>query len=101
MIKYGSAEARTGFKRQREYMGELAWAVCERQGGYQHLCDSTTNDDLPTLKAQWRGLALALCDSSRAGTIDQPPALPSSVHQAIEGLAESVSMRNLLGRHDA
>ncbi len=91
MVKFGSMGAMDKFKRQREWMGVLAWAVVDRCGGWQHLCDSTENDDLPTLKAQWRNLALALCGSAKRGTLDQGPSLPEGqTHPAIEALARSL-----------
>lgn len=41
----------------RAFMGEIAWEVVVREGGWTALCERTKNDDLPILKAQWRELA--------------------------------------------
>jgi hypothetical protein len=41
----------------RAFMGELAWEVVVREGGWSNLCERTTNDDLPIMRAQWRELA--------------------------------------------
>lgn len=44
----------------KEFMGEIAWDIVVREGGWANLCERTKSSDLPTLKAQWRGLAAAL-----------------------------------------
>ncbi len=94
IVKFGSAGGHEKFKRQQEYMGELAWLVVERSGGYQHLCDTVDNDNLSTMKAQWRGVATALCDSSRAGSLDLAPVLPEGpVSNLIAKLADGADMR--------
>ncbi len=94
IVKFGSAGGHEKFKRQQEYMGELAWLVVERSGGYQHLCDTVDNDNLSTMKAQWRGVATALCDSSRAGSLDLAPVLPEGqVSSLIAKLADGADMR--------
>jgi hypothetical protein len=61
----------------REYMGEVAWAIVEREGGWTSLCERVTTNQLPSLKAQWRELAKALMTKARAGKLDQAPALPT------------------------
>lgn len=53
MGKYGW----TNPEKAREFMGEIAWEVVKRDGGWAALCERTNNDDLPILKAQWRELA--------------------------------------------
>lgn len=89
IVKYGSTRLGGNYDRQRAFMGELAWAVCDRLGGYQHLCDTLTNDDMNTAKAQWRNLAAALCESAKRGTLDMAPGLPEGPAQkAIAQLAD-------------
>lgn len=62
----------------RAFIGELGWKVVQREGGWQSLCERTTNDDLPILKAQWRELAGALYRRDQTGRGHEPPGLPSS-----------------------
>lgn len=47
----------TNLDKAREFMGEIAWGVVVREGGWAQLCERAKNDDLPILKAQWRELA--------------------------------------------
>lgn len=60
----------------KKYIGELGWLVVQRQGGWVSLCDLLTYDNMPTLQAQWRELAVVLQGKALAGTLDQPPGLP-------------------------
>lgn len=78
MGKYGY----TNPERARSFIGELGWRVVEREGGWQALCERTTNDDLPTLKAQWRELAAVTQRRIERGH-DQAPALPAPSPVAI------------------
>lgn len=77
--------ARFGYtdpKGARAYMGEVAWAIVEREGGWQTVCENVRPNQLPSLKAQWRDLAKALMAKSRAGKLNQAPALPKPDHRA-------------------
>jgi hypothetical protein len=61
----------------REFIGELGWAVVQRQGGWgEAFSMQTETSDVVGLKAQWRELAKALHARAKAGTLDAPPALP-------------------------
>lgn len=53
MAKFGWTNADNA----RTFMGEIAWDVVTREGGWTALCERTNNDDLPFLKSQWRELA--------------------------------------------
>lgn len=64
----------------RAFIGELGWRVVEREGGWQGLCQRTTDDALPTFKAQWRELAAATLRREQAG-VATAPGLPSSQEQ--------------------
>ena len=44
----------------KEQMGELAWQVVERDGGWQRVCADSSENNKIALKAQWRELAKAL-----------------------------------------
>lgn len=82
LSKFGSADVGRGdgpaWRKQREFIGELGWSVVEANGGWRHLCDSVTNDDLPTLKAQWRNEAKAHMSRAVAGRVGGP-AIPGGM----------------------
>ena len=59
----------------KEYMGEVARQVVDMFGGWTHVCDSITNNNLPTYSAQFRNLATTLIKKNRSG-ITGPPSLP-------------------------
>jgi hypothetical protein len=63
-------------KAAREFMGELAWTVVEREGGWSNVCSELNESNIGMLRAQWRDLAESLSARSRAGTLNTPPALP-------------------------
>lgn len=50
----------------KEYVGELAWRVVEREGGWKNIC-KVESDDLGILKAQWRELAAATLRRGASG----------------------------------
>lgn len=63
--------------RARSQMGELAWKVVEKAGGWDHICSSATYDAMTILKAQWRGLADAVQAHIEAG-VPLVPGLPEA-----------------------
>lgn len=71
MEKYGY----TNPEKARAFIGELGWRVVEREGGWQSLCQRTSSDDLPILKAQWRELAAASIRRVGIGLDNQAPRL--------------------------
>lgn len=83
-----SAVARFGWnnpERARVYVGALAWAVVERQGGWRNICETLTYENSGQIQAQWRDLALAISNRAKAGAMDTPPALPGPRRDADEG----------------
>lgn len=74
MSKYGY----TNPDRAREFIGSVGWLIVEREGGWTSLCQRTTDDQLPVLKAQWRELARGLITRARLGQLETPPALPTN-----------------------
>lgn len=89
MSRYGW----TNEERAQEFIGELGWMIVQREGGWRDLCQRTTNDDLPILKAQWRELAKSLRSRAESGRLDQPPALVSDERIAIQNLADKAIKR--------
>lgn len=60
----------------RSFVGELGWLVVTRDGGWQNVCQNLTEENMGTLKAQWRQLAIAQHKRAKAGLVDAP-ALPT------------------------
>lgn len=64
-------------KDARAFIGELGWLVVQREGGWEQVCETLTDDNIGILKAQWRQMAMAQHKRARAGLVEAP-ALPSS-----------------------
>jgi len=60
----------------REFMGNVAWSVVERQGGWVNICESFMIANTGIWQAQFRDLARAQMSLARAGRLDTPPELP-------------------------
>lgn len=57
----------------KEFMGDLAWAIVERSGGWTYICENHGVDLNPlTFHAQARDSAKAIIESSKLGHIDRP-----------------------------
>lgn len=63
-------------ERIKAHVGELAWRCVVMRGGWNFLCETLTNADLPTFEAQFRELAKATLERRRRGVDEAPPALP-------------------------
>lgn len=62
----------------KKYIGELGWRVVEMQGGWGHLCESTRDQQIPSLQAQFRELAKSQHKKAQLGRLDEAPSLPGS-----------------------
>lgn len=76
-----------------KHIGPIGMAVVKMQGGWNHVCEQVDNDNVATMKAQWRGLAESI---SRKGAdmVDTPPdfaRLRPDVAKAIEGLTDTLT----------
>jgi hypothetical protein len=47
-------------------LGSVGWQIVQMEGGWEQICQSLTDDNLNTSKAQWRNLARVLLQ--RQGT---------------------------------
>ena len=74
----------------RRFMGELAWSVVESEGGWESLCERTTADHLPALKAQWRELAKAI--QARGKSTGRPPEIPGPAGGIVRRLSDRFSL---------
>ncbi len=45
-------------EKARAIMGEVGWAIISRMGGWQNFCQELTNENMPTMRAQIRDLAM-------------------------------------------
>lgn len=66
---YRTAEA-------RGFVGELGWLVVVREGGWEKVCQILTDQNIGTLKAQWKQTAIAQFKRARSG-LTGAPELPS------------------------
>lgn len=62
----------------RAYVGELGWAIVDREGGWVALCEKVESRQLPSLRAQWRDLAKSILKRARNDSDDRPPSLPAA-----------------------
>lgn len=77
----------------RDFLGETAWTVVQRIGGWPNVCSIPTLKDLQIAQTQWRSIAQVVVKERRATT--QFPALPEGqgkVHSLVEALANEVAL---------
>jgi hypothetical protein len=67
--KYGY----NNWEKAREHIGPIGEYVVG-QGGWVDFCESLTDYNLTTMRAQWRQMALAAIAKERQGLLDAPPA---------------------------
>lgn len=76
LTRYGSRNASKGFPEAEKFIGEIGWAVVGQR--WLHICDTTTNSQLPTLKSQWRQEVQGAIARAKA-LMPEAPALPPGV----------------------
>lgn len=97
MTKFGWANP----KDARKFIGELGWVIVEREGGWESICEKTTLDKLPTLRAQWREMAKAVTARAKAGKLNEAPALPEAPGSAkVLALTSRIGKEMACGRDD-
>lgn len=67
--KYGY----TNPEQAKEFMGDIAWAVVESWGGWQHICENFRCDDEGINRAQLRETAKTMIRRERQGRRQLPP----------------------------
>lgn len=76
----------------RQWMGELGWKVVEILGGWYTVCTSLgIGITAGTAQAQWTKIAKQVIDKSRAGKLEQRPALPPSTDPSVLKLARGAT----------
>lgn len=68
----------------RDFLGDLAWTVVQRMGGWANLCEIVTAENLTTWQAQLRDNALSVSRQAAAGTLNVPQGLPE--HPSLRAL---------------
>lgn len=84
------------WKRLAEHLGPIGLAVVNAQGGWSRICDTATDDNATTLKAQWREFAAVLIRKARAGTTDEAPdfaPLPEAARTALLTIGEKMTVK--------
>lgn len=69
----------------RAAMGELAWQVVRRFGGWAHICETLNSRNQPTLLAQFRDIAETLGRRNELGLTHTRPALVSQSFETDRG----------------
>lgn len=64
-------------KNAEEFIGELGWQVVKFQGGWNCICE-LTSDQLRDEQPRWRDLAVSLNKRSANGKLDQAPEIAKS-----------------------
>lgn len=65
-----------------DYLGELGERVVQMMGGWQAVCDVTTNE-LPSFRKKARDLAQIVFKKQIDGRGEKPPALPNTLKNAV------------------
>lgn len=94
ITKYGY----TNPDRAKRFIGELGWEIVRREGGWENLCERLRDHEIGMFKAQTRELAKSLISRSRAGLLEQPPALPEPENKTKSLASGPSDLRSLLPR---
>jgi hypothetical protein len=76
-------------------MGELAWAVVERFGGWRRVCETLNSSNVGQLQAQFKNIAKSIQVRARAGKQNEAPVIPISVARE-SGKLEMSSAKEVL-----
>jgi hypothetical protein len=82
IVKAVAWPGKTHPEKARIQVGELAWEVVDQLGGWQHLCESMTNENKNTYRAQIRDLAAAVSKRAKRGELGLKPSLPGAIKVA-------------------
>jgi hypothetical protein len=85
-------------ERAKEYIGELGWLVVKKNGGWEETC-KTGYAQLQTAQAHWREYAISLLAQDRSGTLDIPPALPSTQQKKLQSIGDIVKLPGSRAEH--
>lgn len=89
-LKFGSGQYYQGqmfdtlISQVKNAVGEIGWAVIEREGGWTRFAQNVQENDR-TARAQLRELAKSVLLQSRQGTLGQAPKLPKPMNPQLLG----------------
>lgn len=95
VVRFGNTQV----ERAKAHMGDLAWLVVERQGGWAQVCSIESQKDFAISKAHWRECARVTAQRARSGTLHVRPSLSGTVDKpgltpATEIVAQLISSRD-------
>jgi len=83
----------------QQAVGELAWEIVRRSGGWETVCeDYTYAREKTVMLAQWRELAKSLLERARTGQLDSAPSLPTVGLPDVVSKALVVALNGKAGR---
>ena len=82
----------------RAFMGEIGWAVVEKQGGWENICANTMSDQIGIFQAQVRELAKVQIKLARMGALDSPPQLPKPAGDPPARIGTMDALKGLLSQ---
>jgi hypothetical protein len=71
MRKFGAWKNRR--QQVEEFLGPVGIEVVRQLGGWEYLCATTLEDDIPILKAQWRESAIGVAERIKRGDLNAVP----------------------------
>lgn len=100
--KFGGCNADLNAPQARKFMGDIAWYVVERNGGFVNLCSQLTASTIGTFKAQFRELALSSIRRYKLGLLEVAPSFeslptttqPESMRQLVADTAKKLEVHN-------
>jgi hypothetical protein len=82
----------------KAFIGEVGWAVVEKQGGWQYICEHYGKEiSMSTFQAQARDLAKSQIVLAKRGLADSPPALPQAKVMEMIPQSHSEKQKQLAG----
>jgi hypothetical protein len=69
-----------------ESIGEIGRFIVAREGGWRNVCENLTTENLGITRAQWRDMAVASIERSRAGVLNTPPSFEEKKEITGDGL---------------
>jgi len=76
-----------GWDKAQIDIGDVGVATVELLGGWKLLCETTREDQAPTLKAQWRGVAEITAERMKRGEdLSRAPELAPAATAMLEGM---------------
>lgn len=77
----------------KEYMGDLAWHIVDRYGGWEYICQNLgVTLDIGTFQAQARDAAKAQLAFGNVGLFDRPPGLPLRANHGLTQIGDIVGL---------